>query len=92
MSIQEDLHSRYVLDQCGDITFMQTRVEVLEKAVDRITTLKEENVKLKSKINSLANLGRRGYESCDQLLIHVHDMYILQEVSWNYMTNSQSRW
>ena len=55
---------------------MQTRVEVLEKAVDRITTLKEENVKLKSKINSLANLGRRGYESCDQFTCTYTCMYI----------------
>lgn len=36
---------------------MQTRADILERAVDKINTLKEENKKLKEKIDSLPQPG-----------------------------------
>ena len=44
---------------------MQTRAEILERAVDKIKTLKDENEQLKTKIDNLPQPGEQLYRSHD---------------------------
>ena len=67
-------------------------MDILEKAVDKIKTLKEENEQLKSKIDSLPPPGMLGRGSCDLQLYYGIYLSLIQEVSWSCITSLRNRW